>query len=310
MKGAGDVEASDAFGQGVEISDGDDPFDGTDFGDFGDGSEPQTEPAVEADAPADTAGLPVVDREGQPVVPDAASAESAQAPAAEPAPAAPQAAPAPQEAAQAAVHPPPPVTPPPGPSDPAAEAAAYEERHAAPAAAAPPPPPPAPEPVSPESPGVREPEPAPEPDPTTGASGTGDTASAEPTGDGGGDKTTASQSSNGTTEVAPEPEETTDKRGRRVKRKYLILRVIGPGKFEQVAWYEKGGKMCAKSEEGARKQTVALARDTDEALKIGYVACGRPQDGVMLVTVAAANFQAKKIRPKPPEPARERLEIV
>lgn len=313
------MEASDAFAGGVEISDAEDPFEGTDFGDFGEEDKP-TEPVVEPDVPVDTSDLPVVDREGQrvepqneggqpdgspsPLAPDAASVESAEAPAAPEPPPPPQAAPAPAEHTQ---HAPPPVTPPPGSSDPAREAREYEEHHGERPAAPPQqeeessPAPAAPAPAAAGS----EPAPEPEADPTTdGASGT---ASAEATGDGGGDRTTAS---NGSTEVAPEPVEATDKRGRRVKRKYVLLRVTGPGKFEQIAWYvDKSNTMVAKGAEGARKQTVALARDTDEALKVGYVAVGRPQDGVSLIAVAQQNFQVRKIRPRPPEPSKERLEI-
>jgi hypothetical protein len=88
------------------------------------------------------------------------------------------------------------------------------------------------------------------------------------------------------------------------------LRVDGPGKFTQVHWYEDDkGKMLTKREPGSKRQTVALCKNAEDALKIGFAACGGPQDGVNLVATAALHFQPKVVKPLPPEPSKQRLQI-
>lgn len=164
------MEGSDVFAQ--EIGADDDPFAGTDFGDFtqeqpaAPPAQPEpARPVPEPDVPIATEGLPTVDREGNPVQPSV-NGQPAQAPV----------------QAQAAS---PPVTPPPGPSDPAAEAAAYDAQHAAPApaqAVAP-----APDPSTGSEGGQAPPiaaqqpqEPAPDPTPAASNGTTGSTTEPEP----------------------------------------------------------------------------------------------------------------------------------
>jgi hypothetical protein len=109
---------------------------------------------------------------------------------------------------------------------------------------------------------------------------------------------------------APEPEELKNNAGKVVKRRYVVLQVDGPGKFSQIAWHvDKAGKIVAKGTPGARRQTVALARGTDEALKIGYAAVGSPAKGVTLIACAQLHFQPRKIEPIEPEPEKQRLKI-
>ncbi len=117
-------------------------------------------------------------------------------------------------------------------------------------------------------------------------------------------------SADGGDEVAEPPEEVKDEAGKVTKRRYYILRQDDADKFTKLAWYEdKDGKMTTKGAPGSKKQTVALARTTDEALKIGFAAAGAPTDGITLIPVAALHFQPKKVRPAPPEPSRVRLQI-
>jgi hypothetical protein len=109
---------------------------------------------------------------------------------------------------------------------------------------------------------------------------------------------------------APIPEETKDKRGRVTHRRYVILRHEGAGRFTQLDWYEdKQRKLVTKNTPGSKRQTVVLARGTEDALKYGYVIAGSPQKGVPLVAVAAAYFQVKNVAPQPPEPMKQRLQI-
>lgn len=109
---------------------------------------------------------------------------------------------------------------------------------------------------------------------------------------------------------AAEPEEVKDKSGKTTKRRYIILRVLDNGKFEQVTWYEKDGQMLARRESGAKVQRVLLARTTQHALEQGYIAVGEPSGGATLVAVAALHFQPKRVRPKADErPRRVRLDI-
>lgn len=111
-------------------------------------------------------------------------------------------------------------------------------------------------------------------------------------------------------EDAPVPEETTSPSGKTTHRRYVVLQATETGRFEQLAWYEdKSGKMVSRGTSGAKRQTVALSRGTDDALKVGYLALGSPPEGVTLVAVAALHFQPRRVRPKPPEPSRTRLEI-
>lgn len=127
-------------------------------------------------------------------------------------------------------------------------------------------------------------------------------ASAEPSG--GASATGEPQSDGSEGEDAPEP---TEAKG---KRRYYILRVDGAGKFTQLSWYEDSkGNMVPKGTTGAKRQAVALARGSEEAMKIGFAAMGAPADGAHLVTVAALHFQPKKVKPLPPEPSKQRLQI-
>lgn len=287
------MEASDVFAQGVEIGDGEDPFAGTDFGDFGaDG------PTEARDEPADdTPDLPVVNREGQPVEPDPtpAAANGTTGSTTEPGPTPEaQAALESLRASRAGTEDPTPPAESAGPTE------APTDESAAPAAAPAAQEPAAPPEASPGAPApVAESEPQDAPDSPQPPSPPSEAAS-----DG-------SATEEAPVEDAPEPQEPRSQvSGRVTHRRYVILRVIGPGKFEQIAWHVDGkGRMVQKGTGGAKRQTVALARGTDDALKIGYAAIGSPAEGTSLIAVAAAYFQVKKIKPMPVEPARQRLSI-
>lgn len=313
------MEGSDAFGQGVEIGESEDPFAGTDFGDFGD--EPAGPVASEP-----TGELKTVDKEGNEVPPDApahapadaASVESQEGQAAVPPPT-PVAEPAVQSAEDVAANTQPSAggVPRLTPEQAKEEARRYREEHGEGEYA--------PQKVQERLRAIAEreaaekaareahddvppPEPVGEPegDPTPPSSDDSPTASvSEPSSPPGTDEPELDSEE----EQAPEPEETTDSSGKTTKRKYYILRPTGPGKFEQVSWYEKDGKIVAKGTTGAKRQAVALARGAEDALKIGFVASGAPQDGITLVAVAALHFQPKPIKPRPPEPSRVRLQI-
>jgi hypothetical protein len=139
------------------------------------------------------------------------------------------------------------------------------------------------------------PEPAPDPTPaeadgTTGS--TTDEAAVEPVATEDGD--------------APMPQETKDKRGRVTHRRYVILRAEDDTHYVQLDWHEKDGKLVRS---GGKRQTVVLARGTEEALKFGYHVVDSPPGGAELVAVAAAYFQVRHVAPEPPEPMRQRLKI-
>jgi hypothetical protein len=315
------VEASQTFTQAQEIGDGEDPFataaapsdDPFAGGEFGDFEQPPADVPVAAD-------LPVVDREGQPVpestqqavadaeaavlepaavpgvptlTPEQQAAEAAQydaertaTPAAEPATPAPGPTPEAQAALDALKQPPPQVQ-----EDPLAraerDAAMREEVHAASLAAS--------------------------GDPGAAALLQADAARLRADAD----KIDAERQDESqrvapepeSEPEAPEPQETKDAKGKVTHRKYVVLKVTGPGKFEQVSWYEKDGKFCQKGTPGAARQTVCLARGTDDALRVGYAACGAPQDGVTLIAVAALYFQPRHVKPEPIVPSRMKLTI-
>jgi hypothetical protein len=107
---------------------------------------------------------------------------------------------------------------------------------------------------------------------------------------------------------APIPAEKVDKKKRVTHRRYTVLQVIGPDDFRRVSWYEKDGKMAPRGD-GAKRQKVALARDAEGALAIGYAALGSPEKGAALVAVAHSLFQVKEVKPAEPEPAKRRLKI-
>lgn len=110
---------------------------------------------------------------------------------------------------------------------------------------------------------------------------------------------------------APPPEETTDKRGRVVQRRYyLFVAADYTDMYKRLSWYEDDDhKIVAQNTKGAKRQTIVLAKTPEDALKVGFVAAGSPQNGVELVPVAVQNFQPRKVAPIPPEPMKQRLSI-
>jgi hypothetical protein len=116
-----------------------------------------------------------------------------------------------------------------------------------------------------------------------------------------------SESSSGEEFAAP-PAEKKDKGGKVTKRQYVLLQQTGQDTFKQLAWHEdKEGKLLARG--SGKRQRVVLARGTEDALKFGYAVVGAPQEGSTLVAVAASLFQPKKVKPLPPEPMKQRLQI-
>lgn len=63
-------------------------------------------------------------------------------------------------------------------------------------------------------------------------------------------------------------------------------------------------------EKGLGQVTWIKARNNDHALRIAWVILGRPAEGVRAWPVPRGSFKPKLLRPKPPQPARESLEIV
>jgi hypothetical protein len=291
------MEASDAFAP-TEIAPEDDPFAGTDFGDFS--AEPAG-PPVEPVEPVEP--LPIVDREGAPVPTGTAggqghggvgrTAEKLAALAAESAP----------EAAQEAASAPP--APAPSHSSPEAaarDAALYRERTGEPAPA--------------------------EALPITPAAETAHVGDRDPSDDeaaremdqreAASDAEQAGRDDERLPVTAPDdeppdadpPEEPVNSGGKTTGRKYVILRVDGPGKFSQVSWYvDHDGNMVPKGP-NTKRQSVALSKaGPATALGIGYRACGSPPAGITLIAVAALHFQPKSVKPKPMAPERQRLQI-
>lgn len=326
------MEASEAFTgpAGTEIADGDDPFaGGEDWKGF---EDPAPEAAPAEPAPA-TAEMPVVDKEGQPVE-VAASAPSDgrtelerqedayqyKTQRGEPVTEALMAAHAQYNAERAAANEaatqaakteaaapePEPVAEPMEQQAKLREIAEREAAEAAKAAAEPAPEasvpaeavPEAPAPVAESEPPAAEPEAA-APAPSVPEDPPAAEVSSPP-----------SATEGGESEDAPPPEEPKNEKGKTTHRRYYVMKVTDTGKYERVAWYEdKAGKMVAKGTAGAKRQTVALSRGTEDALKIGYIAVGSPVDGATLVAVAALHFQERRVRPKAPEPSKARLEI-
>lgn len=278
------MEASDAFAQ--EIAGGDDPF-AEDFGELEPPQDPGAQPADGAEAPVEEP--PIVNREGERIDAPAETNGTAPDPTATPTgetapggaseggpakdPTSPGESAGPTEAAQAD-----PTTPSGGDPTPEAD----------------------PTPV-----GSQTSQPA-EPEQTTGPSAGEPASTSESAPEG-------SPSSGGEpreqVQDAEEPKETEDKSGRKTKRRYLIFHVDGPGKLSQVHWYEDSKGKLAQRGGGNKRQTVCLARGTDDALKFGYAACGSPANGVKLVAVAKLHFQPRDVKPRPPEPMRQKLTI-
>ena len=282
-------EGRDVFSQGVEVSD-DDPFAGSDFGDFG---ESDAEPA--SDVPND---LPVVNREGERVDAETVAETEAATPDSAPEVERPAAVPrggavAPPEDAMADWAPAPDTTPaePPSLSAPAPASEAIEAEG-----------------------GTGLP-----PEAQNGSQGV--TAETEAPPDDDRDETEdyddeLEDDVDGEPEPEDEPEGQAEPPDAAVPkdvaghRRYVVLRVDGPGKFSQVSWHENSkGKMVASNAPGAKRQTVVLSRTATDALRAGFVAVGSPENGVTLIAVAAVYFQPRRLKLKPPEPSRVRLDI-
>lgn len=283
-------EGTDVFTQ--EIGE-DDPFAGSDFGDFGEPEETKTGEGdgsqAESDIPADTAGLPVVDREGQPVEPQPSGLpEMTEEERAE------------NARAYREAHGEGEYAPQPRGEEAAMEADAATAHSTAMDEAYVPPPQDEPDPTG----GTTE---AAAPDASTEASGDaaapaeGLVATADPAPPASAPPappTTASQSGDGT-------------KKRTTSRKYVILKVVGPGKFEQVSWIvNREGKVVPEMVEGqTRRVAVANARGTEDALKVGYQALGAPAQGVKLIAVAAAYFKVQSVKAEADPVPKTRIKI-
>jgi hypothetical protein len=110
-------------------------------------------------------------------------------------------------------------------------------------------------------------------------------------------------------EEAPEPEEKKDKKNRVTHRRYIILQVISPGNYKQVYWYEDSNGTMVPRGPGAKRQKIALARDGEGALGVGYAAVGSPPQGAPLVAVAESLFRVVTVAPDEPEPAKRKLKF-
>lgn len=111
-------------------------------------------------------------------------------------------------------------------------------------------------------------------------------------------------------EQAPPPAEVKDKKGVVTHRPYVILTPDGEGKWREVHWWvDKGDKMVKKGTPGAKRQRLCSARGQEEALAVGYNALGSPDGGVKLVAIAETYFQPKQVEPDPVPVTRQRLKI-
>jgi hypothetical protein len=264
-------ESSEAFEQGIEIGD-EDPFAGSDFGDWEQPSEVPSE--VRPPQPTTYSDAPPVEASPQNAGSPAEPAEVAPRAPAEPAPVAAQ---EPLSEAEAPVEVPVAAEP---------QSAPQTAAEAVEAPAPPPAPAPAPEPEPDEDDDTDDYDEdlEPEEDDIEMAAGNGD---------------------------APLPVETKDRAGRTNRRRYILLRVDADGdKFTRLTWYEdKQRNVVSRNTTGAKRQTVVLARDADDAIRFGFVAAGAPAKGIQLVAVAAQNFQPRMVAPVPPEPQKIRLRI-
>lgn len=297
------MEASDAFASPAAA---DDPFAGTGFGDWEPESAAVPPPAADLpglpDEPAST--LPVVNREGVVVDPGAAIAAAAPPPPAESAAAA--APPAPADAPRAAptAAEPPPAPLPAGthasPAAAEADAAAYRARVGEPEPAQ------APERFTPVPAAEQAPAAPPAPVEQTAAVVETPPPVERPVDPAPGTAVEAPPEAQ-----AVETPEQADAEAPTAKglRKYVILQVDGPGKFSQVFWYVNDKGAMVPKGPNTRRQGIALVNGQEQALKIGYMAVGSPPDGASFVATAALYFVVKKVKPKPPEPSRQRLSI-
>lgn len=220
-------------------------------------------------APAAEEEPPVVDKEGERVQPDASSSE-------------------PGEGASAAGQ------------RMAAEAA--EKAAAADAAEAPAQPPV----EQPDQPEATEPPAQPPVEPQAPAEGA--QAPVEPQGgtDGGQEPPTpptgqGASEDGGSTEPEPEPA-----KGAQV-RLYKLLYQTGPTTWEETQIPDEHAETVPDEKHGP--QRFLKARNNDHARRLAWVIHGRPEAGITVIPVPASSFKPKRIKPKPPEPTRERLEI-
>jgi hypothetical protein len=109
-------------------------------------------------------------------------------------------------------------------------------------------------------------------------------------------------------EDAAPPEQVATKDGRVTHRRYVVLTPDRGGVFRRVYWYEKNGELCTRGTPGAKRQSLALARDADGARAIAYRALGN-EGPVDLVAVSESNFQVVTVEPDEPKPAKRKLKM-
>jgi hypothetical protein len=266
------MEASESFEE-RELAEGEDPFAGSDFGDW----EQPTEVRPSQPAPTTYSEAPPLSIERAEDESITQFAETPPEPAPEPVSTPVESAPvAAQEPPSVAATPLPDVQPPPEPQT-AAESVSEP---------------------------VEAPAPQPQPEPEPDEDYDDDLEDDEPEDE---EPDLVAAENNG---EAPMPVEPKDKAGRTTKRRYLLLRVDGDGKFSRLSWHEnRRGELVTSKAEGARRQTVVLAKDAEDALRFGFLASGAPPKGITMVPVAVQNFQPRTVAPIPPEPAKIRLRI-
>jgi hypothetical protein len=102
----------------------------------------------------------------------------------------------------------------------------------------------------------------------------------------------------------PDPEPV--KEGAQV-RLYKLLYQTGPTTWEESQIPDEHAQTVPDEKHGP--QRFLKARNNDHARRLAWVIHGRPEAGITVIPVPASSFKPKRIKPKPPEPSRERLEI-
>jgi hypothetical protein len=90
-------------------------------------------------------------------------------------------------------------------------------------------------------------------------------------------------------------------------RLYKLLYQTGPTTWEESQIPDEHAEVVPDEKHGP--QRFLRARNNDHARRLAFVIHGRPEAGVTVIPVPASSFKPKRIKPKPPEPSRERLEI-
>jgi hypothetical protein len=95
-------------------------------------------------------------------------------------------------------------------------------------------------------------------------------------------------------------------------RLYKVLYQTGPTTFE-VANLDDAPNTVEREHEHVKgkkkKERFIQARNGEGALRIAFIAVGRPAQGVSLLVIPSGSYKVKPVKPANPQPERERLTI-